>query len=40
MQKINYNIRQKFSEEYTHEKLCLYWYNIFKNLNNVDVEHE
>tara|TARA_R100000234_G_scaffold56469_1_gene34041 strand:- start:2013 stop:3044 length:1032 start_codon:yes stop_codon:yes gene_type:complete len=29
------NLREKFKEEYSSNNLCLHWYNIFKNLNNV-----
>jgi len=34
---INENIRKKFIDGYDYDKLCLYWYNIFKNLNTVEV---
>ena len=37
-ERINHNIREKFEKEYSHEKLCMHWYNIFKNLNNVEKE--
>ncbi len=33
---INENIRKKFIDGYDHNKLCLHWYNIFKNLNDVE----
>jgi len=33
---INENIRNKFIDGYDHNKLCLHWYNIFKNLSNVE----
>ena len=33
---INENIRKKFMEGYDYRKLCLYWYNIFTNLNGVE----
>jgi hypothetical protein len=32
---INNEIRKRFIEGYDYNKLCLHWYNIFKNLNNV-----
>jgi len=31
---INENIRKKFVEGYDYNKLCLHWYNIFKNMNS------
>ena len=34
-QKINTNIRNMFLEKYTYENLCMYWYEIFSNLNEV-----
>ena len=37
-EKINFNIRNSFSVKYSYDKLCMYWYNIFKNLNNVTKE--
>jgi hypothetical protein len=37
-EKINYNIRKAFSEQYTYENLCMHYYNIFKNLNNITQE--
>jgi len=33
------NFREKFKEEYSLENLCLHWYNIFKNLNNIKEEN-
>ena len=33
--KINHNIRTIFSENFTNEKLCLYYYNLFRNLNEI-----
>ena len=36
--KINYNIRKAFNEQYTYENLCMHYYNIFKNLNNITQE--
>ena len=33
---INENIRKKFIDGYDYDKLCLHWYNIFKNLNDVE----
>ena len=32
---INENIRKKFTDGYGYDKLCLHWYNIFKNLKDV-----
>lgn len=32
------NFRDRFKKEYTHENLCLHWYNIFKNLNGIEKE--
>ena len=32
---INNEIRKRFIEGYDYNKLCLHWYNIFKNLNSV-----
>lgn len=37
-EKINFNIRKLFKDQYTYENLCTHWYNIFKNLNNVIKE--
>ena len=34
-ERINTNIREKFKKEYDYEKLCLYYYNLFRNLKNV-----
>jgi hypothetical protein len=34
-ERINHNIREKFIEEYNYEKLCLYYYNLFRKLENV-----
>ena len=33
---INENIRKKFMDGYDYRKLCLYWYDIFKNLSGVE----
>ena len=33
---INENIRNKFIDGYDHNKLCLHWYNIFKNLSDIE----
>ena len=33
---INENIRKKFVDGYDYRKLCLYWYNIFTNLSEVE----
>ena len=35
--KINHNIRSIFSENCTNEKLCLYYYDLFSNLDNVAI---
>ena len=35
---INENIRKKFTEGYDYDKLCLHWYNIFKNLSDVETK--
>jgi hypothetical protein len=35
---INQNIRKKYITEYSHETLCLHWYNIFKNLEGIGEE--
>tara|TARA_Y100001963_G_scaffold152589_1_gene237731 strand:+ start:192 stop:1235 length:1044 start_codon:yes stop_codon:yes gene_type:complete len=32
------NFRQKFKEVYSWENVCLYWYNIFKNLDTIKIE--
>ena len=34
------NFRQKFKEVYTWENVCLYWYNIFKNLDTIKIEEK
>ena len=34
-EQINDNIRKKFVKEYDYEKLCLYYYNIFRNLDEI-----
>jgi hypothetical protein len=33
-ERINHNIREKFLKEYDYGKLCLFYYNIFRNLYN------
>ena len=33
---INTNVREKFMDGYDYNKLCLHWYNIFKNLSGVE----
>ena len=33
------NFRNKLKDEYTLDKLCLHWYNIFKNLNEIEEEN-
>ena len=35
---INENIRKKFTEGYDYDKLCLHWYNIFKNESDVETK--
>ena len=35
---INGEIRKRFVEGYDLNKLCLHWYNIFKNLDNIEEE--
>ena len=35
-EKINNNLRLKFENQYSYEKICLHWYNIFKNLDNIN----
>tara|TARA_Y100001937_G_scaffold95871_1_gene130250 strand:+ start:1118 stop:2143 length:1026 start_codon:yes stop_codon:yes gene_type:complete len=35
---INTNVREKFIDGYDYNKLCLHWYNIFKNLDSVESE--
>jgi len=34
---INTNVREKFMEGYDYHKLCLHWYNIFKDLSGVET---
>ena len=34
------NFRNNFTENYTKEKFCMYWYNIFSNLNGVIGDSE
>jgi len=34
-ERINTNIREKFKKEYDYEKLCLYYYNLFRKLNEI-----
>ena len=34
-ERINHNIREKFIKEYDYKKLCLYYYNLFRNLNEI-----
>ena len=36
--KINTNIRSMFIEKYSYENLCLYYYNLFSNLNEVNKD--
>ena len=38
-EKINHNIRERFNNEYRYEKLCMYWYNIFSNLDSIVKEN-
>ena len=35
---INTNIREQYATKYTYENLGEYWYNLFKNLDNVEEE--
>tara|TARA_Y100000592_G_scaffold73504_1_gene114484 strand:+ start:2190 stop:3215 length:1026 start_codon:yes stop_codon:yes gene_type:complete len=35
---INQNIRKKYVNEYSHNNLCLHWYNIFKDLEGIGEE--
>ena len=37
-ERINTNIREKFLKEYTFENLCLYYYNLFRNLDSIGEE--
>jgi len=37
-EKLNYNIKKKFVEEYTLENFCLHYYNIFNNLESINQE--
>ena len=37
-EKINHNIRNMFKEKFTNENLCLYYYNLFSNLNETEEE--
>jgi hypothetical protein len=32
------NMRSNYLQEFDQHKLCLYWYNIFKNLNTVETD--
>ena len=32
------NFRESFEKEYTLEKLCLHWYDMFKNLDNIEED--
>ena len=32
------NARKKLVEMYSYENVCLYWYNMFANLNLTDME--
>ena len=34
-QKLTYNIRQRYVQQYTYENFCKHYYDIFSNLNNV-----
>ena len=34
---INTNIREKFIGGYDYNKLCLHWYNIFKDLSGIEI---
>ena len=33
------NFRERFKKEYTLENLCLHWYNIFRDLDNIKEEN-
>ena len=35
---INNEIRKRFTEGYDLNKLCLHWYNIFKNVDSIDTD--
>ena len=35
-EKINNNIRDTFLSKYSYENLCLHWYDIFKNMSDVE----
>ena len=37
-EKINLEIRKQFSKKYSYDDLCMHWYNIFKNLNEIKSE--
>ena len=37
-EKINLEIRKQFSKKYSYDDLCMHWYNIFKNLNEIESE--
>ena len=37
-ERIVYNIRKKYSEEFTSEKICMYYYNLFSNLSGIEKE--
>ena len=35
-EKINNNLREMFLREYSYEKLCIHWYEIFAKLNTIE----
>ena len=37
-EKINHKIRKEFMENFTNEKLCLYYYNLFSKLDDIGEE--
>ena len=37
-EKINNNLREMFLREYSYEKLCIHWYEIFANLNTIEKD--
>ena len=37
-ERINHNIREKFIKKYNYQRLCLYFYNIFRKLDKIKQE--
>jgi hypothetical protein len=37
-ERINHNIREKFIKKYDYQRLCLYFYNIFRKLDKIKQE--